>query len=199
MAVSVEHLADGRWEVTFLPGEEDEQNVILPADSWSAGVPERGIRFGNRDDYLMFGLEDGRIKLYTAEDPMAEEELYSDMGLPADDNNAGLRERIFEELSDAWAAAGGPLMLVEGIDNDELAQLEGEEDEGAAIRQAEEEFEAAQAQAAAVVAENTDESGMANVPKGGRRSRLKKKARRTKRKTRNNKRRQLRKLATRRR
>lgn len=172
MAVTVTKV-DSEWVVNFPISQEDF--VILPADS-TRTEPEEGIvRYGTADTYLE--VDDWPMVSFSYKSPDMPVSFVMLKTSQGRDTSIRQRKDAFKQLEDAWQSAVG---------------------EGQDIRRAEEEFDAAEEEMRRQEAEATDESGMKNVPKGGRKLRLKKQARRTKRNARNNKRRKSRKLTTRR-
>jgi hypothetical protein len=185
MAVTVTKV-DDEWVVNFPISDEDF--IVLPADSERyEAVDEYGrdaIRYGTADTYLQTVDDPERTFSYKTPDYAGFQGVMYKTSRGRD-TTTKQRETAFQQLEAAWESAVG-----------------SSEDEGAEIRRAEEEFDAAQAEARRLEAEATDESGMKDVPKGGRKRktlRLKKQTRRSKRNTRNNTRRQSQKLTTRRR
>lgn len=160
---------DNEWVVNFPISDEDF--IVLPANSTRTEPEEGVVRYGTADTYLETKASPMRSFSYTSPGmPLSFVMVKTSRGR---DTTTKQREDAFQQLEEAW--------------------------EGIQRRQTEEELDAAQEEARRLEAEATDESKIGEVPKGGRKLRLKKQTRRSKRNTRNNKGKKLRKLTTRRR
>jgi len=160
---------EDEWVVNFPISDEDF--IVLPADSTRTEPAPGVVRYGTADTYLETKASPMRSFSYMSPGmPLSFVMLKTSRGR---DTTTKQREDAFQQLEVAW--------------------------EGIQRRQIEEDLDAAQEEARRLEAEATDESGMKDVPKGGRKLRLKKQTRRSKRNTRNNKGKKSRKLTTRRR